>query len=97
MGIRVIRLLSLTQDWKPIFICLGQNRKLELVLRHGTDLILVMSGQENPPCCTGGREHYDGGLEMDTDGLETLHSYFCTIPQVQHQCLHTSLAFLSTS
>lgn len=51
-----------------------------MVLRHGTDLILVMSGQENPLCCTGGREHYDGGLEMDTDGLETLHSFLHNTP-----------------
>lgn len=72
-----------------------QNRKLELGLWHGTGLILVMSGQGNLPRVA--RE--EGNItpvvclgETDTDGLETLHSCFCTIPQVQHQCLHTSLA-----
>lgn len=40
-----------------------------------------MSGQENPLCCTGGREHYDGGLdEIDPDGLETLHNFLHNTP-----------------
>lgn len=60
-----------------------------MVLWHGTDLILVMSGQGNPPCCTGGREHYDGGLKMDTDGLETLHSLFAQYPgYYTNVCIH---------
>lgn len=78
-----------------LFHLSGPNGELEMGLWHGTDLILVMSGQGNLPRVA--RE--EGNItpvvclgETDTDGLETLRC-FCTIPQVQHQCLHTSLAF----
>lgn len=54
------------------------------------ELTLVMSGQGNPLCCTGGWEYYDSGLgEMDTDGLDTLHSFFAQYPRYNtNVCIH---------